>query len=132
VSRVAPAIVVALVALSIGLHAQSALRQAPDTPASATAPTSDVPARDRVSVPEPTPQALAYYRSGNVLWVANTIWALFVPAVLLWTGLSARMRDWARAVGRRWFFVVAIYWAIFTILTTAVDLPREYYENFIR
>jgi STE24 endopeptidase len=87
---------------------------------------------DRVTVPEPTAQALAYHRSGTILWVLNTLWALVVPAVLLWTGLSARMRDWSQAVGRRWFFVIAIYWVIFTILTTVVDLPRVYYESFIR
>jgi hypothetical protein len=34
----------------------------------------------RVSVPEPSEKALAYHRSGNVLWVINTIWGLVIPA----------------------------------------------------
>ena len=63
---------------------------------------------DRVAVPEPTEQAKAYHRSGNVLWVLDTAWALVLPALLLWTGLSARMRDWARRAGRYWFFTVAL------------------------
>ena len=67
-----------------------------------------------------------------MLWVFDTVWALVLPAILLWTGLSARMRDWSARVGRRWFFVIAIYWIVFTILTTAVDLPRVYYESFMR
>ena len=29
------------------------------------------------------------------------------------------MRDWARAIGRKWFVIVAIYWVLFTIATTA-------------
>jgi Zn-dependent protease with chaperone function len=87
---------------------------------------------DRVAVPEPTEQAKAYYRSGNVLWALNTLWALALPALLLWTGLSARMRNVARTLGRKWFFIVAIYWVLFTIVTTALDLPRIYYEQFVR
>ena len=124
-TRSALLIAAAIMALSVGLSAQPA-PQVPDAPAAQPA------SSDRVGVPEPTAQALAYHRSGTVLWVINTLWALVLPAVLLWTGLSARMRDWARAVGRRWFFVIAVYWVIFTILTTVVDLPRVYYESFIR
>jgi hypothetical protein len=56
--------------------------------------------------------------------VLDTAWTLILPALLLWTGLSARLRDWARAAGRKWFFVVAIYWVLFTIAMTAIDLPR--------
>ena len=109
-----------------GLSAQSAA-PAPDTRVAARSASGD-----RVAVPEPTPQALAYHRSGTMLWVFDTVWALVLPAILLWTGLSARMRDWSARVGRRWFFVIAIYWIVFTILTTAVDLPRVYYESFMR
>jgi Zn-dependent protease with chaperone function len=42
------------------------------------------------------------------------------------------MRDWSRAIGRRWFFIVAVYWIIFTVVTTVIDLPRVYYESFVR
>jgi Zn-dependent protease with chaperone function len=87
---------------------------------------------ERVAVPEPSETALAYRRSGNILWVANTVWGLFVPALFLWTGFSARMRDWATRIGRGWFFVVAVYWVIFTLLSTVIDLPRVYYEEFVR
>ena len=46
-----------------------------------------------VPVPEPSEKALRYYRSGNVLWAIATLWGLLVPLLLLFTGLSARMRD---------------------------------------
>jgi Zn-dependent protease with chaperone function len=90
------------------------------------------PSHERVAVPEPSAQALAYRRSGNLLWVLNTVWSLLVPAAMLWTGFSARMRDWSARIGRKWFFIVAIYWVIFTLVSTVVDLPRVYYEQFVR
>jgi STE24 endopeptidase len=89
-------------------------------------------ATERVQVPEPSDKALAYHRSGTVIWVFSTVWGLLVPLAILWTGFSARMRDWARAIGRKWFFVVAAYWVIFTLVTTIVDLPRAYYVGFVR
>ena len=98
----------------------------------APASTTEVSSNERVAVPEPTPQAIAYHRSGNILWVFNTVWGLVVPALFLWTGFSARMRDWAGAIGRKWFFLVAVYWVIFTVASTLIDLPRVYYESFVR
>jgi len=49
-----------------------------------------------VAVPEPSQETLDYYRSGNVLWVIATLWGLLVPAAILFSGFSARLRDWAR------------------------------------
>jgi len=117
-----------LLALLLVLPGAARAQDAPPAPPPSTAA---APA-GRVAVPEPTPQALAYHRSGNVIWAFNTAWGLLVPAVILWTGFSGRMRDWARAIGRNWFFTVAIYWVIFTLVSTVVDLPRVYYESFVR
>jgi STE24 endopeptidase len=85
-----------------------------------------------VPVPPPSEKALRFYRSGNVLWVISTIWGLLVPLLLLFTGLSARMRDAARKVGRSWFFTVAIYGILFTLVTAILSLPLDYYSDFVR
>jgi Zn-dependent protease with chaperone function len=89
-------------------------------------------ASDLVPVPEPTEKAMRYYRSGNALWVVNALWGFALPAALLFTGFSARMRDWARAAGRKWFFTIAIYIAIFTVVTFILELPLAYYQGFAR
>ena len=89
-------------------------------------------ADDIVAVPEPTPTALQYHRSGLVLWCVTTIWGLAIPALFLFTGFSARIRTWAQAIGRRWFFVVGIYLAIFSVIGFVIDLPLAYYQGFVR
>jgi STE24 endopeptidase len=85
-----------------------------------------------VPVPPPSDKAVQYYRSGNVLWVISTLWGLFVPMLLLFTGLSAKMRDAARAIGRNWFFTVALYGILFVAVTTLLSLPLDYYSGFVR
>jgi STE24 endopeptidase len=85
-----------------------------------------------VPVPPATEQAMAYYRSGNVLWALDIVWSIGMLVVILATGFSARLRDWSQRAGRRWFFTLVIYYVLFNLLTTAIDLPRAYYEEFAR
>jgi Zn-dependent protease with chaperone function len=103
-------------------------------PAAPPSPVSETPAAstERVPVPEPTQRALAYHRSGNVLWVVTTTWGLVIPAMFLFTGLSARIRTWAKALGRKWFFIVGLYFVIFSVITFVIDLPLSYYQGFVR
>jgi Zn-dependent protease with chaperone function len=86
----------------------------------------------RVPVPQPSEKAMRYYRSGNVLWAVSTLWGLLVPILLLFTGLSARMRDAARRIGRNWFFTLAVYSILFSLVVTAINLPLAYYSDFVR
>lgn len=85
-----------------------------------------------VPVPEPSEKAMRYYRSGNVLWFVNVFWGLLIPALFLFTGFSARIRDWAQAIGRRWFFVIAVYLIIFLLINFVIDLPLDYYQGYVR
>ena len=50
-----------------------------------------------VAVPEPSEQAMRYYRSGNVLWFVEQAWSIAVLVLLLATGLSASLRNAAAA-----------------------------------
>jgi Zn-dependent protease with chaperone function len=85
-----------------------------------------------VAVPEPSEEAMRYYRSGNLLWIINALWGLLIPALFLFTGFSARVRDWAQKLGRKWFFVIGIYVTLFLLITFVIDLPLAYYQGFVR
>jgi Zn-dependent protease with chaperone function len=87
---------------------------------------------ERVAVPEPTEKALQFYRSGNWLWVLNQTWAILVPAVLAFSGLSARLRNLARRLGRFWFFTIGLYVIMYLAVVAVLDLPLHYYEGFLR
>jgi STE24 endopeptidase len=85
-----------------------------------------------VTVPEPSEQAMRYYRTGNLLWFVEQAWSIAVLVLLLATGLSAALRNLARRIGRNWFFTIVIYFVLFTILTAIIDLPLSYYAEFVR
>jgi len=123
-----PVIVVVLLLLSTGLAArQGGPPSQPTVTASAAHPSGE-----RVPVPAPTTKALSYYHSGTVLWVVDNLWGLLVPALFLFTGLSARLRTWAARLGRRWFFTIALYFVAFSVLMFLINLPLAYYEGFVR
>jgi STE24 endopeptidase len=113
-----------LLSLGAVTNAQTSSRQ--------SSPTVSDTRTERVPVPEPTPEALSYYRSGNVLWVVNNIWGLMIPVLILFAGLSARIRDWAQRFGRKWFFTIGLYFIAFTVIVFLIDLPLSYYQGYMR
>jgi Zn-dependent protease with chaperone function len=113
------------IALAIALNALQPFAP-PSTPAPPVSETA------RVAVPPATPTALRYYASGNRLWVLDQVLSFAVLAAMLFSGASARLRTWARRIGRNWFFTVVVYFALFTIVTSVITLPLTYYEEFVR
>jgi STE24 endopeptidase len=92
---------------------------------------SDV--NEPVVVPPPSAKALRYHRSGNVLWGIEQLLGLALPAALLFTGLSARLRSIAAAVGHgRFYPTLVVYFALLTILLSVVQLPLSYYAGYAR
>ena len=85
-----------------------------------------------VVVPQPSETAIRYYRSGNVLWGVETLLALLIPALILFTGLSARIRNVAQWIGRRWLLTVAVYGLIFVLVMSLLTLPLAYYSGYLR
>ena len=85
-----------------------------------------------VAVPPATPEALRYYTSGNWLWVLDQVVGIVLLAVILFSGASARLRTWAQLIGRKWFFTIAVYFALFSIVTFIITLPLGYYVEFVR
>jgi STE24 endopeptidase len=87
---------------------------------------------EMVAVPEPSALAVQYHRSGNVLWAVSTALSLLIPALLLFTGASARLRRLAQRIGRRWLLMVALYALLFTLIIALLSLPLAYYEGYLR
>jgi Zn-dependent protease with chaperone function len=85
-----------------------------------------------VAVPEPSAKAMEFYRTGMLLWGFNRAWAIALPAVVLFSGVSARLRNLAARGGKRWPITVAIYVPLYLLLTALVSLPIDYYQGFVR
>jgi len=109
---------------------------APDTSAMMTAQPDSTAAPSDSNAPVPVPaaseKAMRYYHSGNVLWFVNLFWGLLIPALFLFTGFSAKIRDWAQRLGRKWFFVIGLYFIILTLINAVIDFPLSYYQGFVR
>jgi len=94
---------------------------------------SDTLATTAVPVPEPSELARRYQRSGDVLWVVDTAVGFLIPALLLWSGLSARMRTWAARTGRAGRFrTIAFYGVLYIVVMSLLGLPLAWYEGFVR
>lgn len=87
---------------------------------------------DTVAVPPPSETAIRYHRSGNALWGVDTVLGLFIPALVLFTGFSARIRNLAQRVGRRRLLSVMVYAVLITLVMALLSLPLAYYSGYVR
>jgi Zn-dependent protease with chaperone function len=85
-----------------------------------------------VAVPEPTARAMEFYWSGVWLWGLIQVWRIVVPAVLLFSGFSARMRSFAQKIGKSWFGTISVYVVLYLLLMYVIDLPLDFYLGYIR
>lgn len=85
-----------------------------------------------VSVAAPSEQAIRHFRTGNAWWCVRILWDIALPAAILFSGLSARLRNLAFRLGRKWYFGLCIYLVLFGLITYGVSWPLDYYQGFVR
>ncbi len=130
---------IALILMAFGdgrIHAQAVGLEAAPMPASAKPSTGtesvNDPERVPVPVPEPSAKAIEFHRGNNLLWAVDEIWALIVPGFIAFSGLSARIRDFSRRLGRNRFFTIGIYVVLYLILVFLIDFPLSLYQGYYR
>ena len=86
----------------------------------------------QVPVPEASPKAISYYHSGNFLWIFQWAWALGLPLFFLITGYSGKLGAFSKKCGKNWFLSLLVYLALFVGLYQLLNLPVDFYANYIR
>jgi Zn-dependent protease with chaperone function len=77
-----------------------------------------------------TPESRTYQNTRVVLELVGPWYGLVITLLLLFTGLSARFRDIAHALGHRLYVRVLVYFALFATASTILGLPFAWYEEF--
>lgn len=77
-----------------------------------------------------TPENRAYQGLRVWLRILGPVYGVLVSLLLLLTGLSARFREIAHAMGRRTYVRVLVYFTLFTVAVTLFTLPLAWYEEF--
>ena len=73
------------------------------------------------------------YTNGGYFWGAvNFLWGLLAAGFLLWTQLSARIRDWAAEKTRGAYAQATAYGVIYVATMTAAVFPLSLYEGYYR
>ncbi len=82
--------------------------------------------------PEASARSNAYFRGGYWLILWNLLVTLGSAWLLLATGASAAMRDWAERVTRRRPLQTMLYATLFSGATTILSLPLAVFAGFMR
>ena len=74
----------------------------------------------------------AYFEGGYWLILWDFVVSAVVFLILLGTGLSARMRSAAERVTSSATLQSVVYWVMFILVATVIQLPWSIYEGFVR
>jgi Zn-dependent protease with chaperone function len=80
--------------------------------------------------PERRQQAVEYSDTKNTLYFVTTFYSFAVLFLFVAVRWSAKIRDWATRVGKKRFFVLALYLLAFTLLFDLINFPFTYYQGF--
>ncbi len=80
--------------------------------------------------PERKAKMIAYSRFRNIWEFADLFIGIAILLLILATGLSAKLRDWAQ-VARKRFFVVWLFLILFLVVDYILNLPFDIYRGFI-
>ena len=116
-----------LLALAIGAVALTAVVAIATTETRNPQPKPEDP-RFHVTV---TPEMLRHSHIEYALYFADFAWSLAVLFVILATGLSRRMREWAARVGRRQFLVAMLFFALFSVASELLEFPLTFYGGYV-
>jgi STE24 endopeptidase len=73
-----------------------------------------------------------YFEGGYWLQLWGLLYGLCVAALLLWTGLSRRMRDFAERVTQRTWLATSLYAIQYILIGFALGFPLSVYVDFVR
>ena len=85
-----------------------------------------------VAVPLPSPEAVSFYKSGNILWIVQNLWGLAIPALILFTGFASKLRGFCGCFTQKWLWHTALFALIYLLITAILTLPLDYYTSFMR
>ena len=85
-----------------------------------------------VAVPQATPAAIALTRTHEVLWIAAQLMGLIVPALLLFTGLGARLRSsCSRLVRGNRYGTLTVFAIAYLVIAAACVMPIDYWRDVV-
>ncbi|NOY87954.1 MAG: M48 family metallopeptidase [FCB group bacterium] len=79
--------------------------------------------------PERKAKLISYSRFNNIWRFVDFLVGIGILCLILFTGLSAKLRDWAQVVHKK-FFVVWFYLILFLLVNYIFNFPFDIYRNF--
>ncbi len=118
------------------IFAQQATPSPTPYPAPSIAPGTDPATATRAWLdtipPDKKAKSDAYFEGGYWLLLWNFVLDAMIAILLLGTGLSARMRDFAERTTRFKALQVMLYAILYVLITTALSFPLIVYQRFFR
>ncbi len=75
-------------------------------------------------------QTVEYSNTKNILYFVGEGYGLLVLLLILLTGFSSRLRNWAAKIGRKRFLTIAVFTFLIFLVIGLTGLPLDYYSGY--
>jgi STE24 endopeptidase len=93
-------------------------------------PNPPAPQKDPYSVTV-TEEMRIHQHWRDALYFAGALYGFLLLLVILALGISRRLRDAALTITKRPFLTALVFFALFSVVTTALSFPIDYFSDFV-
>lgn len=85
-----------------------------------------------VSIPPVSEKAIQFQKNKVAVWLAGTLLSFLIPALFLFSGVSAGIRDWAKGKSSNMVIAVGLFFIAYSLINYMLSFPLDFYAGFIR
>ena len=86
----------------------------------------------RLLFPRQLPKQWTFTEVGISSIIIKFLWSLAVPAVIVFTGLGAHLRNCCNRITQKWLLNTALYALFFLLIIAVLSIPLDFYGGYIR
>ncbi len=95
---------------------------------------TSIQTQDNNSVPVPviSEKAIQFQKNKVAVWIIRILSGFLLPALFLFSGFSAGIRNWARARSSNMIIIPALFFVVYTLINYTLNFPLNFYSGYIR
>lgn len=87
---------------------------------------------NEVHIQAPSAEALSLQKNKVATWLIHLLLGMFIPGLILFTGISAGIRRWIEEMGVKSIFVIILYFLVYSLIEYLLTFPLDFYAGFVR
>ncbi len=87
---------------------------------------------NQIKIPEASNIAVFNYKLGRFYWIISIIASFVIPFFIIYTGVSGKIKNWSKNIGKHYIFIVALYIILLYTIYYVLSIPLDFFAGFYK